>query len=136
MGKNKKIHQVFAEIVYLAAYILLRLAANLYKDRGCNIRFAQSKGILVLYNGRPADRAGWVYLPFLKRYSARFQPPHSGGKNLYEMRLKDGDKIEVKKDGKSIPLTVASGSRGRLEDTEGIIVEGEIKLTDMDEETK
>lgn len=60
------------------------------------------EGVVVTYSdGTPVDREGWLYMPWMARYSKRFQPNRKNGGYLYVKPLQElkGRVLEVRKNG-------------------------------------
>jgi hypothetical protein len=72
-----------------------------YKEVGRRplIEYRQGKDLLIYKdttNGSiPADRDGWVYLPFLTKYSMEFQPPQEGDAKVYVNTFQYGDVLKI-----------------------------------------
>lgn len=63
------------------------------------VEYRQGRNILVYkdtVNGSiPADRDGWVYLPFLAEYSLEFQPPQENDTKIYVYPVKNNDELKI-----------------------------------------
>ncbi|MBE0427936.1 MAG: hypothetical protein IBX72_14985 [Nitrospirae bacterium] len=63
------------------------------------IEYRQGKAFLVykdtLNGSIPADRDGWVYLPFLAKYSIEFQPAQEEDTKVYVDAFRHGDILRI-----------------------------------------
>lgn len=79
------------------AVLLLRLASHMHsrKIRKSSLTLIQSRSALIKKDGVPIDRAGWLYLPCLEKYSLLFQPEETQDGKIYRYDLPEGSTLEI-----------------------------------------
>ncbi len=90
-------------MLILVIKLLLRIALRRWYKRirsiPLKVEYRQGKDFLIYKNTTngfiPADRDGWVYLPFLANCSSEFQPLQEGGKKVYVAPFKEGEELKV-----------------------------------------
>jgi hypothetical protein len=97
---------IIVRIVYLALKTCQVLyERNQKKKKTEVIEFIQKpkNGLLVVYpDGTPVDRDGWLYLPWMSKYSRKFQPQSRMGEGyIYRKTVEElkSNLLEVRKDG-------------------------------------
>ncbi len=82
------------ELMQISVNVLTELQKR-FMHGFTNVVFRQSKKALVLKGGIPADRKGWLYLPFLEKISGFFQPEEDGNGKIYHQLLPPGTNLEI-----------------------------------------
>lgn len=99
-------------IVVFLALNLLKLTSWMYAvavKPEVYVEYVQSRNVLVMKDGRPADRDAWLYLPFLRKHSFSFQPPQTPEGRLYRDFLQKGETLEIVSQGRVLKrYTVSS----------------------------
>ena len=88
----------FVKLAYIFLIICSKLQEKIDERETPTVEFIQKnrEKTLVYWNEVPADRDGWLYLPFMVNYSKRFQPPCKDGGYLFKKKIQNG-KLIVKK---------------------------------------
>lgn len=77
----------------------------LFRNETVVVEFVQTKDTLVYKDGRPADRDCWLYLPFMCKYSKRFQPPSKNGGYVYRRLLAEVEGVlEIKTNQNTVQI--------------------------------
>ncbi len=94
-----------------------------------NVVFKQAKDALVYDEQQiPADRKGWLYLPFLEKWSLKFQPIFQTDGKIYRKFFSPGTKLELS--GKEGKKSVEILHKGPLQTVKigGAFVTGPLKI--------
>lgn len=83
-----------SELMDTAFEVLTELQRR-YNTKTPNIVFRQSKRAVVKKDGIPADRKGWLYLPFFAKLSKVFQPKEDEVGKLYSLPVPHGTELEM-----------------------------------------
>jgi len=114
------------ELLEMAFQCLSELQARTQREQA-NVVFKQTRDTLVYENGIPADRKGWLYLPFLETVSHLFQPVFEGNGKIYRKLLLPGTTLQFSGlKGKQVVIS-DKGPEHSVE-VNGAFVSGSIKV--------
>ena len=114
------------ELLEMAFQCLSELQARTQRAPA-NVVFKQTRDTLVYENGIPADRKGWLYLPFLETVSHLFQPVFEGNGKIYRKLLLPGTTLQFSGlKGKQVVIS-DKGTEHSVE-VDGAFVSGPIKV--------
>ncbi len=97
------------ELMKTAFECLMELKKRTEKEPA-NVTFMQTKEVIVRKKGIPADRKGWLYLPFISHLSGHFQPIMEAGGKIYRSFFQQGEILEIGGGNVSKQVVVKKGS--------------------------
>jgi len=94
-----------------------------------NVVFKQTKDTLVYDDQRiPADRKGWLYLPFLEKWSLRFQPVLQSNGKVYRKFFSPGTTLEISGGEGKRSVEISSMGPHQTVEIGGAFITGPLKI--------
>ena len=109
-------------------FLCLRELKARHEKALINVIFKQCKGTLVMENGIPADREGWLYLPFLQEVSSFFQPQLETDGTTYCKFCSPGTKLLLSGVHKSMLVEVTEKNTEQVVEIDGAFIAGQVRI--------
>jgi len=109
-------------------FLCLRELKERHEKAVINVIFKQCKGTLVMENGIPADRKGWLYLPFLSGVSGFFQPKIEADGATYCKLCNPGTKLLLSGVHKSTLVEVTEKNTEQTVEIDGAFIAGQVRI--------